>query len=73
VLIKGRWLLTLNAAMAMLAWNVETRPAFAQRAAENAVAQADDAFGTSVGNEQVGLYSPRNVRGFSPTDSISIR
>jgi iron complex outermembrane receptor protein len=73
VLIKGRWLLTLNAAMAMLAWNVETRPAFAQRAAENAVAQADDAFGTSVGNEQVGLYSPRNVRGFSPTDAGNIR
>jgi len=73
VRIKGRWLLTLNAAMAVLAWDVETRPAFAQRAAENAVTQSDDAFGTSVGNEQVGLYSPRNVRGFSPTDAGNIR
>src|SRR3569832_2039232 len=70
---RGRWLLTLNAAMAVLAWDVETCPAFAQRAAENAVTQSDDAFGTSVGNEQVGLYSPRNVRGFSPTDAGNIR
>ncbi|MES2254966.1 MAG: TonB-dependent receptor [Pseudomonadota bacterium] len=73
MLIKGRWLLTLNTAMVMLAWDIETRPAFAQRAAENAVTQSDDAFGTSVGNEQVGLYSPRNVRGFSPTDAGNIR
>jgi iron complex outermembrane receptor protein len=73
VRIKARWFLTLNAMMAMLAWDVETRPAYAQRAAENAVAQSEDAFGTSVGNEQVGLYSPRNVRGFSPTDAGNIR
>lgn len=71
--IKGRWLLTVNAAIAVLAWDVQTRPALAQRAAENAVTQSDDAFGTSVGNEQVGLYSPRNVRGFSPTDAGNIR
>ena len=38
----------------------------AQRAGENAVAQASDAFGMSVGHERIGIYSPRNVRGFSP-------
>ena len=49
--IKGRWLLISSATMAMLAWTAQT--AMAQRAAENAVTQSDDAFGTSVGNEQV--------------------
>lgn len=41
-------------------------PAAAQRAGENAVTAADDAFGTSVGNESIGLYSSDEVRGFSP-------
>jgi iron complex outermembrane receptor protein len=41
-------------------------PAFAQRAGENAVTQASDGFGISVGHERIGIYSPRNVRGFSP-------
>lgn len=41
-------------------------PAHAQRAGENAVTQADDAFGTSVGNERIGIYNENNVRGFSP-------
>jgi iron complex outermembrane receptor protein len=41
-------------------------PAKAQRAGENAVTQADDAFGTSVGNERIGIYNENNVRGFSP-------
>lgn len=41
-------------------------PAVAQRAGENAVTQAQDAFGVSVGNERTGLYSETEVRGFSP-------
>ena len=41
-------------------------PAFAQRANDNALASAEDAFGTTVGNETSGLYDPRNARGFSP-------
>jgi len=36
------------------------------RAGENAVRQAEDAFGFSVGRETLGLYSAGNVRGFSP-------
>jgi iron complex outermembrane receptor protein len=40
--------------------------AHAQRAAENAVTQADDAFGTTVGNEKIGIYDEDDVRGFSP-------
>jgi len=41
-------------------------PALAQRAGENAVTAADDAFGTAVGNEKIGIYNENNVRGFSP-------
>jgi iron complex outermembrane recepter protein len=40
--------------------------AHAQRATENAVSAASDAFGVSVGNEHIGLYSNFDVRGFSP-------
>ena len=48
-------------------------PAFAQRADENAVRAADDAFGTSVGNERIGLYNVGDVRGFSPITAGNIR
>jgi iron complex outermembrane receptor protein len=41
-------------------------PTFAQRASENAVASASDAFGTSLGEERIGLYAEDSVRGFSP-------
>lgn len=47
--------------------------ATAQRADENAVKAADDAFGTSVGNEKIGLYSASDVRGFSPVNAGNIR
>jgi iron complex outermembrane receptor protein len=47
--------------------------AWAQRTGENAVASAQDAFGTSVGNERVGLYSPFGARGFSPVQAGNVR
>ncbi|MEO0423862.1 MAG: TonB-dependent receptor [Pseudomonadota bacterium] len=47
--------------------------ASAQRAAENVVRAVDDAFGASVGEEQIGLYSPGSVRGFSPTSAGNVR
>ncbi|MEM8986918.1 MAG: TonB-dependent receptor [Pseudomonadota bacterium] len=34
---------------------------------------ADDAFGFSVGNETIGLYSSDDVRGFSPIDAGNVR
>jgi iron complex outermembrane receptor protein len=37
------------------------------------VASAQDAFGTSVGNERVGLYSPGSARGFSPVQAGNLR
>ena len=48
-------------------------PADAQRANENAVTQAGDAFGTSVGNERVGIYNPFQARGFSPVQAGNVR
>jgi iron complex outermembrane recepter protein len=48
-------------------------PARAQRASENAVKTADDAFGTSVGLENTGIYSEHDVRGFSPLDAGNSR
>lgn len=37
-----------------------------ERANENAVRQAVDAFGVSIGREELGLYSSGDIRGFSP-------
>jgi iron complex outermembrane receptor protein len=44
-----------------------------QRASENALRAASDAFGTSVGRESVGLYSESEVRGFSPIEAGNVR
>jgi iron complex outermembrane receptor protein len=44
-------------------------PVLAQRADENAATAAEDAFGTSVGNESVGIYASGQVRGFSAYDA----
>lgn len=51
----------------------QSLPAWAQRTGENPVAAAQDAFGTSVGNERIGLYSPGNARGFSPVQTGNVR
>ncbi|WP_298091387.1 TonB-dependent receptor [uncultured Sphingomonas sp.] len=48
-------------------------PAAAQRASDNAVTAAEDAFGTSIGNETIGLYGPSQVRGFSPVTAGNVR
>ncbi|NJC09622.1 TonB-dependent receptor domain-containing protein [Polymorphobacter fuscus] len=48
-------------------------PAVAQRVTDNAATNAEDAFGTSIGNERVGLYSGSDVRGFSPATANNIR
>ncbi|MEQ9447828.1 MAG: hypothetical protein RLN70_02865, partial [Rhodospirillaceae bacterium] len=45
----------------------------AQRAGDNAVAAADDAFGTSVGDETIGLYDDQDARGFNPKTAGNVR
>ena len=48
-------------------------PAWAQRADENVLTSAQDAFGTTVGQESIGLYSANQARGFSPRQAGNIR
>lgn len=48
-------------------------PTYAQRVADNAVTAAEDAFGATVGNESIGLYSASSVRGFSPVMAGNVR
>lgn len=43
------------------------------RSDDNAVTQAEDAFGFSVGREAIGIYGPGNARGFSPTAAGNVR
>ena len=63
----------LRAAAAAALLASASAPALAQRTDENAVADADDAFGRSIGGEQIGIYSPDNVRGFSPVVAGNVR
>jgi iron complex outermembrane receptor protein len=48
-------------------------PVAAQRTDDNAVEDADDAFGKSIGGEQIGIYSPDNVSNFSPIVAGNVR
>lgn len=50
-----------------------TAPAYAQRTSENAVNAAEDAFGVSVGNETIGLYTASSARGFNPSQAGNLR
>jgi hypothetical protein len=68
IVVKAWALLTCALAAA---WGAER--ADAQRAGENAVRSAYDAFGVSVGNERVGLYTDRDARGFSPVSAGNVR
>lgn len=47
--------------------------AFAQVTQDNVTTQSRDAFGSSIGNERTGLYTPDEVRGFSPIDAGNAR
>lgn len=50
-----------------------TQPAAGNRAGENAVRKAGDAFGTVIGREAIGLYDAENIRGFSPVVAGNVR
>jgi iron complex outermembrane recepter protein len=62
-------------ATAVVAALTLTQPirSLAQRADENAIVAASDAFGTSVGLQTIGLYSPTDARGFNPTQAGNLR
>lgn len=46
---------------------------FAQRADENVITSAEDAFGTTVGRESLGIYNEGSIRGFSPGSAGNYR
>ncbi|HKX89533.1 MAG TPA: TonB-dependent receptor [Sphingopyxis sp.] len=48
-------------------------PALAQRVDENPALDAEDAFGSNLGGEGLGIYTASDVRGFSPTDAGNVR
>ena len=60
-----------TAALCVLAGG--TNCAWAQRAGDNPLASAQDALGTTVGNESIGLYTGRDVRGFDPVQAGNVR
>ena len=62
--------LSSHFALALLAMS---GTAHAQRASENAVASADDAFGSTVGMETTGIYTEFDTRGFSPGMAGNVR
>lgn len=47
--------------------------AIAQRTTDNATTQSRDAFGKKVGDEQIGIYNPFDVRGFSAIEAGNAR
>lgn len=58
-------------ARAAQAEGVEAQPS--GKTSENAVTQADDAFGTNVGIESSGIYNENDARGFSPLKAGNAR
>src|SRR3954467_4766791 len=47
--------------------------AIAPRTTDNATTQSTDAFGKRVGDEQIGIYNPYDVRGFSAVEAGNAR
>ena len=63
----------LLAVVTILAGCLAGAPVRAQRADQNAVTAAQDAFGTSAGNQTIGLYSMTDARGFNPQQAGNLR
>ena len=64
---------TISTALVLAALAGAPGSALAQRAGDNAVTAAQDAFGTTVGNESIGLYGTQDVRGFDPVQAGNAR
>ncbi len=63
----------ISTALALAGALAVAAPAMAQRTDDNATTAADDAFGKSVGDQSIGIYSSGDVRGFSPADAGNLR
>jgi hypothetical protein len=68
---RSRWLGRAGLACGLAV--AAAHPALAQSTGDNAVASAEDAFGTSTSHETIGVYDESNVRGFSPGNAGNFR
>lgn len=70
-LISVAWLcwIAIASLLAVSPW----RSAWAQHASDNPVASAEDAYGSTLGLESIGLYLPFSVRGFNPQAAGNVR
>src|ERR1700691_3712881 len=68
----GGWAFHFRIAMALMALTPLTA-VYAQHAADDPLATANDAFGLTLGLESIGLYGPSLVRGFNPQTAGNVR
>lgn len=61
------------AALVSMSLTMTGVPAQADRAEQNATTAAEDAFGTTVGSQTIGLYTQTDARGFSPQQAGNLR
>lgn len=60
-------------ALAFLMAGIFAGPSYGQRVNDNVITEAEDAFGSSVAGENLGVYDADRVRGFSPTKAGNLR
>lgn len=60
-------------ALVFLTAGVFAGPLYGQRVNDNVITEAEDAFGSSVAGENLGVYDADRVRGFSPTKAGNLR
>ena len=74
---RGRTLMIMRVAaqcgIAVVLSGLAAAASAQDRTNDNAVTQAEDAFGFSVGHESIGIYAPGQARGFSPTAAGNVR
>lgn len=70
--MRSRWRVYRGVAGAATAL-LSTATVGQSRSDQNAVTQAEDAFGFSVGRESLGIYNAGNARGFSPAAAGNLR
>lgn len=63
----------LVTAISGIALILQALSAHGQHASDNPVTAADDAFGLTLGLESIGMYSPGQIRGFSPKSAGNLR
>jgi iron complex outermembrane recepter protein len=69
----SRRVLVCSSALACIATPVLAQAQPSSAVPDNPITEAEDAFGSAVGSESLGIYAPGSVRGFSPLDAGNVR